>query len=57
MGWTRFCMLRLDRHVDSMWDASPEGRVGKRVGGQVAGVIVGSSSGRVQAKRGQGGHA
>lgn len=38
-------------------NASPEGRVGERVWGQVAGVIVGCSSGGVQAKRRQGGHA
>lgn len=30
---------------------SPEGRVGERVWGQVAGVVVGSGSGRVQAER------
>lgn len=33
-------------------DASPEGRVGEGVRGQVAGVVVGSSSGGVQAERG-----
>lgn len=31
-------------------DNSPEGRVGEGVGGQVAGMVVGSGSGRVQAK-------
>lgn len=39
-----------------VWAASPEGWVGERVWGQVAGVIVGCS-GWVQAKRRQGGHA
>jgi hypothetical protein len=40
-----------------MGDALPEGWVGEGVRGQVAGVVIGSSGGRVQAKRGQGGHA
>lgn len=40
-----------------VWGASPEGRVGERVRGQVAGVVVGRGGGRVQAQGRQGGHA
>ena len=40
-----------------VWGASPEGRVGEGVRGQVAGVVVGRGGGRVQAQGRQGGHA
>lgn len=36
--------------MEGVSDNSPKGRVGEGVRGQVAGVVVGSGSGRVQAK-------
>lgn len=54
----RFCLTEdTSARGQRVGDVSPECRVGEWVRGQVAGMIVGSSGGWVQAKRRQGGHA